>query len=38
MARRLHELGIEVVATPERKPAAQLVARHLAGTLERTRS
>jgi predicted Fe-Mo cluster-binding NifX family protein len=35
MAKRLHELGIEVVATTERKPAIQLVARHLAGNLER---
>jgi predicted Fe-Mo cluster-binding NifX family protein len=35
MAQRLLDLGIEVVVTPERKPAAQLVARHLAGTLER---
>jgi predicted Fe-Mo cluster-binding NifX family protein len=35
MAQRLQDLGIEVVATPERRPAAQLVARHLAGTLER---
>ena len=29
MARRLLERGIEVVVTPERKPAAQLVARYL---------
>jgi predicted Fe-Mo cluster-binding NifX family protein len=35
MVRRLRGLGIEVVVTPERKPAAQLVARFLAGNLER---
>jgi predicted Fe-Mo cluster-binding NifX family protein len=35
LARRLRQLGIEVVATPERRPAAELVARHLAGTLAR---
>ena len=35
MAQRLRDHGIEVVATSERRPAAQLVARHLAGTLER---
>lgn len=35
LARRLHTLGIEVVETPERRPAAELVARHLAGTLAR---
>ncbi len=35
MARRLLDLGIEVVATAERGPAKQLVSRHLAGTLER---
>jgi predicted Fe-Mo cluster-binding NifX family protein len=34
MARRMHELGIHVVVTSERKPAARLVARLLAGTLE----
>lgn len=34
MSNRLRDLGIEVVVTPERRPAAQLVARHLAGTLE----
>ena len=33
MARRLLERGIEVVVTPERKPAGQLVARYLAGAL-----
>lgn len=33
MARRLQEMGIDVVTTPERGPAAWLVARHLAGTL-----
>jgi predicted Fe-Mo cluster-binding NifX family protein len=36
MAQRLRDLGIEVVATPERRSPAQLVARHLEGTLERT--
>lgn len=36
MARRLRDLGIEVVATPERRTAAQLIARYLAGNLERT--
>jgi predicted Fe-Mo cluster-binding NifX family protein len=36
MVQRLKHLGIEVVATPERRPAAQLVARYLAETLERT--
>ncbi len=35
MAQRLRDLGIEVVATPERKTAAQLIARYLDGTLER---
>lgn len=37
MAQRLQEMGIEVVTTPERGPAAQLVARHFAGTLGRIR-
>ncbi len=36
MARRLCDLGIEVVATPERRSSAQLVARYLAGTLEKS--
>ena len=35
MARRLQDLGIEVVATPEKRSAAELVTRHLAGTLAR---
>lgn len=35
MAQRLLDRGIEVVATSERRPAKQLVSRHLAGTLER---
>lgn len=35
MAQRLLDLGIEVVATSERRSAKQLVYRHLAGTLER---
>lgn len=35
LLQRLRDLGIEVVATPERRPAAQLAARYLAGTLER---
>jgi predicted Fe-Mo cluster-binding NifX family protein len=35
MAQRLQGRGIEVVATSERRPAAQLVARHVAGILER---
>lgn len=35
MAQRLRDLGIEVVATPERRSAAQLVARHISGILER---
>jgi predicted Fe-Mo cluster-binding NifX family protein len=35
MTQRLRDLGIEVVATSERRPAAQLVARYLAGNLER---
>jgi predicted Fe-Mo cluster-binding NifX family protein len=35
LARRLQQLGIDVVATLERRPAAELVARHLAGTLVR---
>lgn len=35
MGQRLRDLGIEVVATRERRPAAQLVARHMSGTLER---
>lgn len=35
MAQRLRDLGIDVVATPERGPAARLVASYLAGTLER---
>lgn len=35
MAQRLRDRGIEVVATPERRPAKQLVASHLAGTLEK---
>jgi predicted Fe-Mo cluster-binding NifX family protein len=34
MAQRLQDLGIEVVATPERRTAAQLVNRFLAGNLE----
>jgi predicted Fe-Mo cluster-binding NifX family protein len=36
MAQRLRDLGIEVVATPERRPAAQLVAHYLAENLEQT--
>jgi len=36
MEKRLRELGIQVVATPERRPATQLIARHFAGTLERS--
>jgi predicted Fe-Mo cluster-binding NifX family protein len=35
MARRLQDLGIEVVVTPEKSSAAELVTRHLAGTLAR---
>lgn len=35
MAQRLQDRGIEVVATSERKPTAQLVARHVAGILEK---
>ena len=35
MTQRLRDLGIEVVATPERRPVAQLIARYVAGTLER---
>jgi len=35
LAERLRDLGIEVVATPERRSSAQLVARYLAGTLEK---
>ncbi len=35
MTRRLRDLGIQVVATPERSSAAQLVGRYLVGTLER---
>lgn len=34
MRERLRDLGIEVVTTSERKPAAQLVTRYLAGYLE----
>jgi len=34
MVQRLWDLGIEVVATSERRPAKQLVARYLAKTLE----
>lgn len=34
MAKRLKDLGIEVVATSERRSAAQLVARYVAGNLE----
>jgi len=36
LAERLCDLGIEVVATSERRSSAQLVARYLAGTLEKT--
>ena len=36
MAQRLRDLGIEVVATPERRSAAQLVASYLAGNLEKS--
>ena len=36
MAQRLRDLGIEVVATPERRSAEQLVARYASGILERT--
>ena len=35
MAQRLMDLGIEVVASSERKPTAQVAASHFAGTLER---
>ncbi len=35
MALRLRNLGIEVVATPERRPPTQLVARYVAKNLER---
>jgi predicted Fe-Mo cluster-binding NifX family protein len=35
MVQRLHDLGIEVVTTPERCPSKKLVSRYLAGTLER---
>lgn len=34
MTLRLRNLGIQVVATSERRPAAQLVARYLSKTLE----
>ncbi len=35
MTQRLHELGIEVVTTPERCSSKKLVSRYLASTLER---
>jgi predicted Fe-Mo cluster-binding NifX family protein len=35
MAKRLQEMGIEVVITPERLPFGQLVRRYFAGTLIR---
>jgi predicted Fe-Mo cluster-binding NifX family protein len=37
MTQRLRDRGIEVVATPARGSAAHLVARYLAGTLERNK-
>ena len=36
MAQRLRDLGIEVVATPERRSATHLVTSYLAGNLEKS--
>lgn len=35
IAKRLRDIGVEVVATPERLPSARLVDRYFAGTLAR---